>query len=196
MIPIIGIILRDENYRKMTINKEVLEAVNSLGATPIGIYPTNIDLFIDFCDGFILQGGDSFTNFDLDLVSKLYKLNKPLLGICLGMQTMGYFFNGKLNKCKNHKSEENYVHKVNIIKGTLLHKILNKTSILVNSRHNDCIECTNLNISAISDDGIIEAVEDSHHKFFLGIQWHPETIMDENSKLIFQNFIDACKGEK
>lgn len=196
MLPIIGIILRDENKRKMSINKEVLEYISSLNAIPIGIYPKGIDSVLNLCDGFILQGGDDFTEFDLDLVDKVYKLNKPLLGICLGMQTMGYFFNGKLSKCGNHKSDDTYVHSINIIKGTKLYKIIGKTNILVNSRHFDCVMCTDATISAISDDGIIEAIEIPNHKFCLGVQWHPESLIDINSKKIFISFIDACKGEK
>lgn len=194
MIPIIGVILRDENKRKMSINKEIFEYISSLDALVLGIYPKKIDDILDLCDGFILQGGDDFTDFDLELVDRLYKLDKPLLGICLGMQTIGYFFNGKLSKCKNHKSDEAYVHQINIVKGTKLYNIIGESNILVNSRHFDYVIYTDATISAISDDGIIEAIEIPNHKFCLGVQWHPESLNDINSKRLFQSFIDACKG--
>lgn len=196
MIPLIGIILRDENKRKMSINKEVLKYIFSLGAVAIGIYPKKIDSILNLCDGFILQGGDDFTDFDLELVDMVYKLNKPLLGICLGMQTIGYFFNGKIGKCKNHKSDEAYVHQINIVKGTKLYNIIGEPNILVNSRHFDYVIYTDATISAISNDGIIEAIEIPIHKFCLGVQWHPESLNDINSKRLFQSFIDACKGEQ
>lgn len=195
MVPIIGIILRDENERKMSINKEILKYISSLGATAIGIYPSNLDFILKLCNGFILQGGDDFTEFDLKLVDRVYKQNKPLLGICLGMQTIGYFFNGKIGKCKNHKFDKEYVHHINIIKGTKLYHIIGKTNILVNSRHFDCVMHTSATISAISDDGIIEAIEIPGHRFCLGLQWHPESLKDINSRKIFQSFVNACREE-
>lgn len=199
MYTIIGIVLRDdlENVRKMHLNREVCASVSKYGALPIGIYPNydNIDDTVKLCDGFILQGGTDFTDYDIKLVDKIYKENKPLLGICLGMQTIATFFNGDMKKCLKHNQTSEYVHDIKIIKGTLLHKILNKNKIKVNSRHNDCVKCTDMNISAISDDGIIEAVEMPNHKFFLGVQWHPESLEDINSHLIFKSFIESCKGD-
>ena len=50
-------------------------------------------------------------------------------------------------------------------------------------------------VSAYSEDGIIEAVELKDRLFVMGLQWHPESIYDHdnNSKKIFSNFIDNCK---
>ena len=50
----------------------------------------------------------------------------------------------------------------------------------------------NLDINAIADDGIIEGIELKKHKFFLGIQWHPEFFISEFDKKIFKAFIKAC----
>ena len=87
-----------------------------------------------------------------------------------------------------------YVHYINIVPNTLLFKILKEKRILVNSRHYDCLKWTNLKISAVSDDGIIEAIENEKQKFFLGVQWHPETLIDidSNSYQLFKYFIDIC----
>lgn len=49
-------------------------------------------------------------------------------------------------------------------------------SILTNSMHHQAVAAVapSLEVSAVSADGIIEALEDSSRRFFLGVQWHPE----------------------
>lgn len=197
MKPIIGIVVRsDININKyFLLNKEVCQSVIKYGGIPIGICESDdINLIINICDGFILQGGDDFTNFDINLIKKIKELNKPLFGICLGMQTMGYVFNGEIKHLEDHthKLFSEYVHYINIMPGTHLFKILGKNRILVNSRHMDCLEKTGLRISAMSDDNVIEAIEDTNHKFFIGVQWHPESVDDNISKLLFSEFIKLC----
>jgi putative glutamine amidotransferase len=50
-------------------------------------------------------------------------------------------------------------------------------------------------IAATSEDGVIEAIEakDGGH-FFLGVQWHPEALVesDEPSRRIYAAFVSAC----
>lgn len=203
MKPVIGIVLQnfDDDFRKMHINKEICYSISKYGAIVFGIYPDidKINEVLKVCDGFILQGGDNFTDYDLKLINKIYYLNKPILGICQGMQTLSYWANGKIKKIENsnHKQKnKKYVHEINIIKGTKLYDILNKSKIFVNSRHGQCVEYTNMIISSISNDGIIESIELPNRKFFLGVQWHPESLIDDiNSRLIFESFINSCKGD-
>jgi len=42
----------------------------------------------------------------------------------------------------------------------------------------------------MSDDNIIEGIEDSNKKFFLGVQWHPESTEDIDNYNLFKYFID------
>ena len=52
------------------------------------------------------------------------------------------------------------------------------------------IPFTNLDCVAYSEDNILEAVEDKNKKFFLGIQWHPESLLEDiYSKRLFDYFI-------
>jgi len=93
------------------------------------------------------------------------------------------------------KRGEKYVHKVNINKDSILYKILKKDVIDVNSRDNYHINNVNkLNISVISEDGIIEAVEQSNKRFVLGLEWHPEVMLDydEDANKIYEYFIREC----
>ena len=152
----------------------------------------NILNYINMCDGIILPGGDDIYPLEIDLCRYLYDNNIPTLGICLGMQTMAVAINGTVSTLSSldHKSYEKYVHKVKIYNNTKLHNILKAKEILVNSRHKDYIKTTDLVISAISDDNIIEAVEGKNKKFFIGTQWHPENLDDENTQKLFSYFIN------
>lgn len=49
---------------------------------------------------------------------------------------------------------------------------------------------TELDCVAYSEDGIIEAIEDKTKRFFIGVQWHPESLInDEYSNKLFDYFI-------
>ena len=75
-----------------------------------------------------------------------------------------------------------------------LFKIVKKEKFKVNSAHHQAIKNLgkNLKINATAEDGIIEGVELLNHKFFVGIQWHPEFFISDCDKKIFQAFIKAC----
>ena len=159
---------------------------------------TNLDDVIkniNKCTGIIMQGGDDFLDIHKNIIKYLYDNDIPLLAICMSMQAMGVLFDGKLIKVKNHKSNKRYVHKVRIKKDTLLYKIFKKDEIYVNSSHKEALEYTNLDVSAKSD--IIEAIESKDKKFFLGLQWHPEKMIeyDNLEYKIFSYFKNICEGD-
>ena len=68
---------------------------------------------------------------------------------------------------------------------------------MVNSRHHQAIKdlAPNLSVSARASDGLIEAVELIEHSFCLGVQWHPEALVQmEAQRAIFSTFIAAASG--
>ena len=196
----IGIIGRI-NDNKITYNREILDVIYNYNCAPLCIslrfledYEkefNTIKPLLDKCDGFILQGGSDFYDIDILIVKYLHSKNIPTLGICLGMQTMGCAFEGFLDSIDNHNSNLKYVHNIIIDEKTKLFQIIKKKEIMVNSRHNDYLVTTNLDKSSFSN--VIESVEDSNKDFFIGVQWHPESIMDENSVLLFNNFFFSIK---
>ena len=105
------------------------------------------------------------------------------------------FYKNNLIDISNHHI--NSLHEIKIKKDTLLYKILKKDKILVNSRHKSAINKTKYLVSSTSSDNIIESIEDPNHKFFLGLQWHPENLykIDYNAKKIFDYFIKICSNE-
>lgn len=148
---------------------------------------------IDFCDGIISPGGSKIYDIEYKLINYLYEINKPTLGICLGMQIMGKAFNEKVRtkiKDEKHYSDKEYVHNIIIKRDSLLYKIIGEEKIKVNSRHKNQIPYTNLDCVAYSEDNIIEAIEDRNKKFFMGVQWHPESLIeDSNSNKLMEYFI-------
>ena len=209
MKPIIGIISRPElspsKHEIASVYRTISNAIIRSGAIPLGIIPTedkfylketketiNIENFndlkkvIDLCDGIICQGGDDFFDYDLKVIKYCYDSDIPLLGICLGMQTMGYLFKGKIENILNHYEG---FHEVTIDNNSKLYKILKTNKLLVNTRHKSVLKKTDLAISAYSSDGFIEAIEDKTKKFFIGIQWHPETMNDKVIDELINNML-------
>lgn len=161
---------------------------------------------IDMCDGILMQGGNEWYEYDEFICNYAINKNIPLLGICLGMQLMGKVDTNnetasdisiKNNTNINHDQKGiKYVHKVNIDKDSLLYKIIGKHQIEVNSTHNYHIENTNkFKISAYSEDGLIEALELPNNIFTIGVQWHPEKMLeyDESANKIIETFIEKSK---
>ena len=76
------------------------------------------------------------------------------------------------------------------MKDTFIYDCYKKETLLVNSYHHQGIKTVapNFKISAISEDGVVEAIEMGN---IIGGEWHPEKLNDLN---IFKKFIDLCKN--
>lgn len=185
MIGVINRIDKTDSNDVYVFNKEICDFFIKKDIITLGIINYNTNL-LELCNGFILPGGD-YKTIDDDIINYAYKTNKPLLGICLGMQSMGEYFNGKLIKINHDK-----IHQIVINKDSKLYEILNKRVILVNSRHKYSLKKTDLFISSYSNDSNIESIEDKNKAFFIGLQWHPESLNNSDSINIFNSFIEAC----
>jgi putative glutamine amidotransferase len=146
-------------------------------------------------------------DFDLAITKSFLDVNKPILGICAGEQLLAVMYGGSLvqdiksevAECLDHyqANREAYAHEIEVTKGTLLHKIIAKNKLRVNSHHHQSVKAVKgqLIVSACSSDGVIEAIEVKDKRFCLGVQWHPEFDNDQNDTLIFRAFVDSCKNE-
>jgi len=152
--------------------------------------------------------------WEISLFKEAYKAKIPILGICRGMQLINVSLGGSLYQDIDHQlncdfshlpldseKRENleYVnHKVNIIKNTHLDKILSADQLSVNSHHHQAIKeiAKSLHISAKSECGIIEAIENKSEAFLMGVQWHPEDLINNSSSFInlFAELIKAAKN--
>lgn len=98
--PIIGIISNREEVldrpflTKTSFNETYVKRIIEAGGIPIGIiFPNdefNTDV-LDLCDGFVMQGGLNIYSSNINAVHYAFLNKKPILGICMGFQTMaGY----------------------------------------------------------------------------------------------------------
>ena len=198
--PIIGIITRksisEEGNNINTIYNDISKVLMNNNGIGIGlVLDSNYKEVINLCDGIIFQGGDNLEEYDLDALNYCYEIDKPVLGICLGMQFMGLLFGGVIIDIKNHKKKLQYAHSVRINENSKLYNILKTSDIKVNSRHKSAIKNTKLKVAGLSNDGYIEALEAPNKKFFIGVQWHPENMVNYDNRQvnIFKRFIELSK---
>lgn len=128
--------------------------------------------------------------------------DKPVLGICRGIQVMNAVLGGDLYqdiKPFEHLPHNDHwakVHTVTARRGTLLSRILGQDTVLVNSQHHQAVDrvAPGFTLAALSEDGIVEAIEKPDARFCLGVQWHPEWLSDADPAMqgLFDAFVNAC----
>ena len=134
------------------------------------------------------------------------KNNIPVLGICGGEQLLNVVYGGSLvqdikmdlRTSINHEQtnpRDQTSHGVNIIQNTKLEKIIKQKTIKVNSAHHQAVKEVGkgLTINALAEDGVIEGIEDKNKDFCMGIQWHPEFLIEKSDIKIFQSFLLAAR---
>jgi putative glutamine amidotransferase len=134
------------------------------------------------------RGIDGFRD-DLEFMLTAYALEHqlPLLGICRGQQLLNVRLGGSLipeiHTAKGaqvvHQAEQDVDHPVSVFRNSLLFEITGTSEAIVNSSHHQAIDRigNGLFVSAVSSDGIAEAIEADPLKissFCLAVQWHPE----------------------
>lgn len=185
---LIGIAYRSDEFKLIPFEKEQIN---------YEIFsPKEEDKYSKY-DGFYLPGGDGWYKEDIKLIKYAKENNIPILGVCLGMQEISAFLLNEekdiTKKISNHNGTE---HLISIKKDSFLYNIVKKEETFVNSRHNDYIpKLLSLYVSARSLDNCIEAVEIKDNSFFLGVQWHPESLYekDDASRRIFKEFFLKCE---
>lgn len=146
-------------------------------------------------------------SFEFSLYNKAYKRNIPMFGICRGAQLINTAAGGTLyqdinaqkeNSISHSQSENpsgNLYHSVKISKDSKLYSIMGSEELCVNSFHHQSVKeaAPGFNITALSPDGIVEAIESTGKNFILGVQWHPERLVDNHPEFLklFKALIDA-----
>jgi len=145
--------------------------------------------------------------FELKLLKKAIEKNKPVLGICRGIQLINVYYDGtlkqdlrdsknvKYNHMPSSSPKWNPIHEVRFEKNSEVRNAYNEERIQVNSFHHQIIDDVGkgLKVTARASDSTIEAIEDPNEKFVVGVQWHPEMMTEKYSKQlkIFQRFVNA-----
>lgn len=184
--------------------------------------------YINLFDGFFFTGGkdvmphrynESAINdtlvfqklrdeFEFKFLDAVYKTNKPIIGVCRGMQVINVYLGGSLyqdiptqiENCIRHRQVEprySFSHSVNVLLDTPLYNMAKSSNANVNSFHHQCIKTLgkDLSVMATANDGVIEALYSKTHKYLRLYQWHPERLYesDELNLNIFKEFVDNCK---
>lgn len=224
--------LWDDDKESLWMLPGYLEGLEEAGAVPI-IFPLieekeELSRFVGICDGILLTGGhdvspDIYGEVPLDgkvsccakrdnmekMVLEDAMLNdKPVLGICRGIQLVNALLGGTLyqdlpsqhpSKTEHHQTPpyDVPVHDVIIKKGTPLFDCIGTERIGVNSYHHQAVKdlAPDLKVMAESEDGLVEALYLPSARFFWAVQWHPEFSYktDENSRKIFEAFVDSMR---
>lgn len=182
-----------------------------------------LDSILNIVDGILFSGGGDVKNnsskelptlrgqqpvrydFEAALMKKAYERNLPILGICRGFQMMIEVFGGSLSNelVENHKqnipSTEPW-HEIKINKDSKLYEIIGNETWNVNSFHVQKAEKLpeGFIVSAVSNDGVVEAIESTNYPFLVGFQFHPEALClkDKTSSEVFKWFIQQAKIAK
>jgi putative glutamine amidotransferase len=148
------------------------------------------------------------TEFELEIVAAALQKNLPVLGLCGGEQALNVALGGSLYQdiatqvpaalAHEQSKKKSYGgHYVDIVPKTRLYTIVQRGRIEVNTSHHQAVKQLGkgLIINAVADDGVIEGIESTRHRFVLGVQWHPEALAAKRQahRRIFSAFLASCK---
>jgi len=200
------------------LRRTYLDMVEAAGGIPV-ILPPKAALraeMLDRIDGVIMTGGDDIdvSKFGIALHPKaecmaperqdaefalLRALDErpamPVLGICLGMQLMGFHRGATLIQHlpdvipNGERHRNDAIHAVDAERGSPLR------AGLVRSWHHQAItDVKGFDIIARSDDGVVEGIVDPTRRFYLGVQWHPErTEADETGLGVVRSLVEHAR---
>lgn len=146
--------------------------------------------------------------FQIRLMKVILEKEKPILAICRGMQVLNVACGGTIyqdlnltdfetiNHMQTSISRKDISHKVVFTPKTKIQKILGDFSY-TNSFHHQAIDRigNGLIISGTTGDEIVEAIEMPSHSFVVGVQWHPESMLEAapNMKQLFYALVRYAK---
>ena len=229
---VIGLIsLVDDGRDSLWMLPGYMEGVARAGGLPLMLPLTDdaaaLDQLSAMCDGFLLTGGHDVSPtlygeqplpecgdtspqrdaMELGLLHRAMALDKPVLGICRGIQFVNAALGGTLwqDLPSQHPSEVCHrqsppydapAHNVTLLPDTPLSRLLDADTLAVNSYHHQAIRdlAAPLEPIALAPDGLIEAVWHPGRRFLWAVQWHPEFSFrsDAAARAVFRAFVSAC----
>jgi putative glutamine amidotransferase len=233
MHPRIGVLpLYNSEKQTFWINPLYFGGIEQAGGLPMLLPLTDSQDLWEDClgsfDGFVFTGGQDLDpalygqeklpqcgyqaelrdRQELYMLRRLWELDKPLLGICRGIQAINVAYGGTLYQDIPtqapskvvHRQEMPYEvphHQVMLPESTMLRRIVECEHISVNSMHHQAVltPAPGFIVSAVAPDGLIEAIECPEKRFLLGVQWHPEHMWNHyaSGRKIWQALVDACR---
>ncbi|MBQ3304433.1 MAG: gamma-glutamyl-gamma-aminobutyrate hydrolase family protein [Clostridia bacterium] len=232
MKPLIGLIpLVDAGRDSLWMLPGYMEGVASAGGLPVMLPLTDdeadLNRLCGLCDGFLLTGGQDVSPalygqasipecgetcprrdaMEAGVLRRAMALDKPVLGICRGIQFINAALGGTLwqdlpsqhpsGTC--HRQSVPYdapSHDVAVLPDTPLAALLKRDALGVNSYHHQAVRelAPGLQPMALSPDGLVEALWHPDQRFLWAVQWHPEFAwkVSPEARAIFRAFVEAC----
>lgn len=184
------------------------DAVWRAGGLPVALpyLAEAADEYLARCDGLVLPGGfypfpariygetppaeetvHPRFQFEEGLTRRALDADKPLLGICAGMQVIAAAVGATLYRDVRAElptdidhldgaPAEDAAHGIDIQPDSLLGRTLGVAAMRVNTAHKEALKdgLGGLSVGAVAPDGVIESIELPDRRFCLGVQWHPE----------------------
>ena len=236
--PAIGVLpLFDSEKDSLWMHPGYMRGLEAAGAAPVMLSLTAdaeaLKYWAACLDGFLFTGGQDVDpavyceeklpfcgevneqrdKIELLLFEEIIRMDKPVLGICRGLQFFNAVLGGTLYQdipsqllsditiChEQHKPYELPCHDLKVAAKTPLEKITGKKTLQVNSLHHQGIKelAPGLRAAAFSQDGLIEAAYMPDQTFVLAVQWHPELCFcqDPDALSLFASFAAAAGNKK
>lgn len=181
----------------------------------------HLEEIVRSCDGLLLPGGDDIDpgrygqersdkcgvsskvrdEAEWQMLRAFLPTGKPILCICRGVQFLNVYFGGTLHQDipghSDFKSRGTGCHSVKLIPGTKTASLWDADTLWVNSLHHQAADsiAPGLTVSALAEDGTVEALELSGHPFCVGVQWHPEHLSRrrKDQQALFDTFVGLCR---
>lgn len=145
--------------------------------------------------------------FQIALFHEARKQGKPILGICRGVQLINVASGGTLHQDytlrpgfsiehPHYQDPDQSYHSVTLLQDSSLLGWFGSKSLGVNSLHHQSLDkvAPLMRISAVCEDGSIEAIEATDGTYLVGVQWHPEA-MGESMQPLFRSFVEEAKSQ-
>ncbi len=231
MKPVIGVMpLWDDEKDSVWMLPGYLDGIRQAGGLPV-VFPftedrRDLEQLAGLCDGFLFTGGHDVSpdlyheeplpglvsccrkrdEMETAVLEKAIEADKPVLGICRGIQLINAAFGGTLyqdlpsqhpsdTEHRQHAPYDLPAHEIALSEDSPLYGCLGVRQLAVNSCHHQAVRkvADTLKVMAVSPDGLAEALYRPGSSFLWAVQWHPEFsyLTDENSRKIFRAFVKA-----
>lgn len=133
-------------------------------------------------------GSPKEAGISLDVISH-FASTIPILGVCLGHQSIGHIYGGTIKKLPfpmhgkvsliYHHQQDIFINIPSPFEAIRYHSLIIDTNNFPN----------NLKITATTQDGLIMGCQHQKYPYVQGIQFHPESLWTKEGKTIIQNFL-------